>query len=200
MTESMHQLLIVEDDPALQSVLRTFFEANGYRVVAALMALDGIRAARLHNPDLAIVDLGLPDRDGIEVITGIRGWSAMPIVVLSARTAEAQRLLAFDSGADDYIVKPFSSPELLARVRAVSRRHVRGNLPMAILRLGGIAVDLTARMAHGADGQDLRLTPIEYKVLAVLARQPNPLRPRSRRSQNHSRRRGRSGGRSRSTA
>ena len=166
----MHQVLIVEDDPALQSVLRTFFEANGYRVVAAPIALGGIRDARLYNPDVVIVDLGLPDRDGIEVIKGIRTWSAMPIVVLSARTAEPQRLLAFDSGADDYVVKPFSAPELLARVRAVSRRHVRGNLPMAILRLGGISVDLTARTTRTADGHEVRLTPLEYRILAVLAR------------------------------
>jgi two-component system KDP operon response regulator KdpE len=172
MTEAMHQVLIVEDDPALQSVLRMLFEANGYRVVASGVALGGIRDARLHNPDVVIVDLGLPDRDGIEVIKGIRTWSAMPIVVLSARTVEAQRLLALDSGADDYVVKPFSAPELLTRVRAVSRRHVRGHLPMAILRLGTISVDLNARTAHRADGREVRLTPLEYKILAVLARHP----------------------------
>jgi len=171
----MHQVLIVEDDPALQSVLRTLFEANGYRVLAAMIAVGGIRDARLYNPDVVIVDLGLPDRDGIDVIKGIRTWSAMPIVVLSARTIEAHRLLAFDSGADDYVVKPFSAPELLARVRAVSRRHVRGNLPMAILRLGGIFVDLTARMAKSADGHEIRLTPLEYKILAALARHPESI-------------------------
>jgi two-component system KDP operon response regulator KdpE len=170
MTAAMHLVLIVEDDVALQSVLRTLFEANGYRVVSAAIATGGIRDARLHNPDVVIVDLGLPDRDGIEVIKGIRMWSAMPIVVLSARTAEAQRLSAFESGADDYVVKPFSAPELLARVRAVSRRHVRGELPMAILRLGGISVDLTSRIARSADGREVRLTPLEHRILAVLAR------------------------------
>ena len=170
MTEAMHQVLIVEDDPGIQSVLRTFFEANGYRVVAATLALGGIRDARLYNPDVAIIDLGLPDRDGTEVIKGIRTWSAMPIVVLTARTAESQRLSAFDSGADDYVIKPFSAPELLARVRAVLRRHVRGQLPMAILQLGGTFVDLTARVASRADGSEVRLTPLEYKMLAALAR------------------------------
>ena len=175
MTEAMHQVLIVEDDPALQSVLRMFFEANGYRVVATSFALGGIRDARLYNPEVVIVDLGLPDRDGIEVIRGIRTWSAMPVVVLSARTAESQRLSAFDSGADDYVVKPFSAPELLARVRAVLRRHVRGNLPMAILSLGDVDVDLTARTAHRSDGVELRLTPLEYRILAVLARQPEAI-------------------------
>jgi two-component system KDP operon response regulator KdpE len=170
MTEAMHLVLIVEDDPALQSVLRTLFEANGYRVVAASIAVAGIRDARLYNPDAVVVDLGLPDRDGIEVIKSIRMWSAMPIIVLSARTAESQRLAAFESGADDYLVKPFSAPELLARVRAVSRRHVRGYLPMAILRLGGVSIDLTGRIARRADGREVRLTPLEHRILAVLAR------------------------------
>lgn len=172
MTEAMHQMLIVEDDPALQSVLRTFFEANGYRVVAAEVAARGLHDARLFNPDIVIVDLGLPDRDGIEVIAAIRSWSAVPILVLTARAAESQRLLAFDTGADDYILKPFSAPELLARVRAVSRRHVRGSSPMAILRMGDVSVDLTSRTARREGGQELRLTPIEYRILTVLARHP----------------------------
>jgi two-component system KDP operon response regulator KdpE len=175
MTEAMHQVLIVEDDAALQSVLRTFFEANGYRVVAATIALGGIRDARLYNPDVVIVDLGLPDRDGVEVIQAIRRWSAMPIVVLSARTAESQRLSAFENGADDYVVKPFSAPELLARVRAVTRRHVRGQLPRALLRLDAISVDLAARTACRDDGQEIRLTPLEYRILTVLARQPESI-------------------------
>jgi two-component system, OmpR family, KDP operon response regulator KdpE len=175
MTEAMHVVLIVEDDPALQSVLRTLFEANSYRVVTAALAANGIRDARLYNPDVVIVDLGLPDRDGIEVIKAIRTWSAMPVVVLSARTVEAQRLLAFESGADDYVVKPFSAPELLARVRAVSRRHVRGYLPMAILRLGDISVDMTGRVARREDGREVRLTPLEHRILAVLARHPETI-------------------------
>ena len=170
MTEAMHSVLIVEDDPALQSVLRVLFEAHGYRVISAGTAGGGEHDARLYNPDVVIVDLGLPDRDGIEVIKSIRTWSAMPIVVLSARTAETQRLNAFQAGADDYVVKPFSAPELVARVRAVSRRNVRGVLPMAILRLGDISVNLSDRLTRRGDGREVRLTPLEYKILAALAR------------------------------
>src|ERR1700738_3979420 len=119
MTEAMHLILIFEDDQAIQNVLRMLFEANGFRVVIADTAAQGEHDARLHRPDIVVVDLGLPDRDGINVITGIRGWSPVPIIVLSARVEEAQRVQAFDKGADDYVVKPFGAPELLARVRAL---------------------------------------------------------------------------------
>ena len=170
MTEAMHVVMIVEDDPSLQSVLCTLFEANGYRVVASALAADGIRDARLHNPDAVIADLGLPDGDGLTVIRGIRAWSAMPIVVLSARTGESQRLSAFECGADDYVLKPFSAQELLARVRAVSRRHVRGASPMGILQLGTISIDLIGRSARDASGRLIRLTPLEYRILSALAR------------------------------
>jgi len=170
MTDAMHVVLIVEDDPALQSLLKLLFEANGFRVVVAATAAGGEHDARLHRPDIVIVDLGLPDRDGLGVITAIRAWSPMPIVVLSARTAEPQRLAAFDNGADDYVLKPFSAPELLARIRAVLRRHVRGELPMAVLHLGGVSVDLSRRVARRSDGQEVRLTPLEHRILETLAR------------------------------
>jgi two-component system KDP operon response regulator KdpE len=170
MTEAMHVVLIVEDDPALQNILRLLFEANGFRVVVAGTAARGEQDAKLHRPDIALVDLGLPDRDGLGVITGIRSWSPMPIVVLSARSAEPQRLAAFENGADDYMIKPFSAPELLARVRAILRRHVRGELPMAVLQLGGVRVDLSRRVAHRLDGQEVRLTPLEHRILETLAR------------------------------
>jgi len=117
-----------------------------------------------------LVDLGLPDGDGLQVIAGVPGSSSVPIIVLSARTAEAPRLAAFEQGADDYVLKPFSAPELLARVRAVVRRHVRGDLPMAMLTLGDVSVDLTRRIAHRVDSGDMRLTPLAHRVLETLAR------------------------------
>jgi two-component system, OmpR family, KDP operon response regulator KdpE len=170
MTEAMHLILIFEDDQAMQNILRMLFEANGFRVLLADTAVGGERDARLHRPDIVLVDLGLPDRDGINVISAIRSWSPVPIVVLTAQTAEAQRLAAFEFGADDYVMKPFSAPELLARVRAVVRRHVRGELPMGMLELGDVSVDMTRRVARRRDGSDLRLTPLEYRLLETLAR------------------------------
>src|ERR1700723_3442174 len=166
----MHLVLIFEDDQAIQNVLRMLFEANGFRVVIADTAARGEHDARLHRPDVIVVDLGLPDRDGLNVITAIRTWSAMPIIVLSARTAEAQRLAAFENGADDYIMKPFSAPELLARVRAIVRRHVRGELPMGMLELGEVSVDMTRRIARRVDGGEVRLTPLEHRILETLVR------------------------------
>src|SRR6202043_363430 len=160
MTEAMHLVLIFEDDQAIQSILRMLFEANGFRVVIAATAARGEQDARLNRPDVVIVDLGLPDGDGLNVITAIRAWSPVPIIVLSARTAEAQRLAAFENGADDYVIKPFSAPELRARVRAIVRRQVRGELPMGVLSLGDVYIDLGRRIARHRDGRDVRLTPL----------------------------------------
>jgi two-component system KDP operon response regulator KdpE len=166
----MHLILISEDDQAIQNILRMLFEANGFRVVIANTAARGEHDARLHRPDVVVVDLGLPDRDGLIVITSIRAWSPVPIIVLSARTAEAQRVAAFENGADDYVMKPFSAPELLARVRAIVRRHVRGELPTGVLELGDVSIDLGRRVARRCDGRELRLTPLEHRILETLAR------------------------------
>lgn len=170
MTEAMHLVLIIEDDKAIQNILCMLFETNGFRVVVADTASRGEHDARLHRADVVLVDLGLPDHDGISVITAIREWSPVPIIVLSARTAEPQRLAAFERGADDYVIKPFSAPELLARVRAILRRHVRGELPMGVLELGDVSIDLGKRVAHRRDGRDVRLTPLEHRILETLAR------------------------------
>jgi two-component system, OmpR family, KDP operon response regulator KdpE len=169
MTVGMHLALVVEDDRAVQKVLRMMLEANGFRVTIADSCARGERDARAQVPDIAIVDLGLPDQDGIELIKGVRTWSPMPIIVLSARSAEAQRLAAFEAGADDYVLKPFSGPELLARVRAALRRHARGELPTGMLQFGDVSIDLSRRVVQQR-GREVRLTPLEHRILETLAR------------------------------
>src|ERR1700729_1976703 len=171
MTQAMHQVLIIEDEPAIRTVLRVLLEAQGYRVVEADTAARAEIETRSHKPDLLLVDLGLPDEDGLKVIRRVRAWSQVPVVVLSARTMEEQKIAALDAGADDYVTKPFSAPELLARLRAALRRDVRGAAPAALLRFATLRVDLARREAQGAQGE-LHLTPLEYRVLACLARHP----------------------------
>jgi two-component system KDP operon response regulator KdpE len=168
-TEAMFLVLIVEDDAGIRGVLRTLLESQHYRVVEAESAARGAVEARSHRPDLAIIDLGLPDRDGLSLIREIRRFSPLPILVLSARTMEQDKIAALDAGADDYVAKPFSAPEMLARVRAALRRNVRGGEQLPLLRLGPVTVDLTRRTAHGPDGS-LHLTPLEFRVIDCLAR------------------------------
>ena len=169
MTQAMHQVLIIEDEPAIRTVLRVLLEAQGYRCIEADTAMRAEIEARSHRPDLLLIDLGLPDSDGLKVIRRVRAWSQVPILVLSARTMEEQKVAALDAGADDYVTKPFSAPELLARIRAALRRDVRGAAPAAALQFGALRVDLARREAQGTEGE-VHLTPLEYRVLASLAR------------------------------
>jgi two-component system, OmpR family, KDP operon response regulator KdpE len=168
-TSAMYVVLIVEDDAGIRSVLRTLLESQQYRVVEAESASRGVIDARNHRPDLVIVDLGLPDGDGLAVIRDIRSLSPVPILVLSARTAELDKVAALDVGADDFVAKPFSTPELLARVRAALRRNARGSELLPKFRLGPVTVDLTNRTARGPDGA-VHLTPLEFRVLECLSR------------------------------
>jgi len=169
MTTAMFLVLIVEDDGELCSVLRTLLESHGYRVVDAATGERGLIEARSHRPDLIICDLGLPDMDGANLIRNIRGFSTVPILVLSARTMEGEKIQALDAGADDYVTKPFSAPELLARARASLRRTSRSGESQPLLHLGAVTVNLTARTTQGPEGA-LHLTPLEYRVLECLAR------------------------------
>jgi two-component system, OmpR family, KDP operon response regulator KdpE len=168
MTQAMHQVLVIEDEPAIRNVLRVLLTAEGYRCIEADTALRAEIEARSHKPDLLLIDLGLPDDDGLKVIRRVRAWSPVPIVVLSARTMEEQKVAALDAGADDYVAKPFSAAELLARLRAALRRSVRST-SSAPLQFGAVRVDLARREAHAGDAE-IHLTPLEYRVLECLAR------------------------------
>jgi two-component system, OmpR family, KDP operon response regulator KdpE len=161
-------LLLVEDEPDIRRFLRSSLASEGYRVVEAATGARARIDARSHKPDLAIVDLGLPDMDGVAVIRDIRAWSRMPILVLSARAHERSKIEALDAGADDYITKPFGVGELFARVR-VALRHAIGGRAGVPLKLGALTVDLEQRAAH-REGQAVRLTPIEFRLLGALAR------------------------------
>lgn len=170
MTQAMHQILVIEDEPAIRAVLRVLLEEENYRVIEAASAGRGEIEARSHKPDLLLIDLGLPDEDGVTLIRRLREWSPVPIVVLSARTMESQKVAALDAGADDYVTKPFGAPELLARIRAGLRRSTRGADALPELTLGRMQVDLARRAATGPTGA-IHLTPLEYRVLECLARQ-----------------------------
>jgi two-component system KDP operon response regulator KdpE len=169
MTETMFRILVIEDDAGLRDVLRALLEAEGYRVILAETGRRALIEARSHKPDAVLVDLGLPDRDGQDVIRRIREFSPVPIIVLSARTMESEKVLALDGGADDYVTKPFGSTELLARVRAALRRSARSTQQPETLRIGELEINLGTREAAGPAGT-LHFTPIEYRLLACLAR------------------------------
>ena len=169
----MTTVLIVDDDPSLLRALRVNLTARGYQVNTAPDAVTGLSSASRHPPDLAIVDLGLPDMDGMRVVEGLRGWTEIPIIVLSARYAEAAKVAALDAGADDYVTKPFGMDELLARLRAALRR--RTPAPAApVITTAAFTIDLAAKRVTGPAGE-IRLTPTEWHLLEVLSRQPDRL-------------------------
>jgi two-component system KDP operon response regulator KdpE len=167
MTEPRATILVVEDEPEIRRFLRSSLGAEGYRVVEAESGSRGTIDAGSHKPDLAIVDLGLPDLDGVEVIRRIRSWSPMPIIVLSARSREQSKIEALDAGANDYVTKPFGVGELLARVRAALRHAARPPSGQALV-LGKATIDFEKRRAT-REGAEIHLTPIEFRLLACLA-------------------------------
>ena len=172
----MTRILIVEDEPGLRRALTINLRARNYEVVAAADGAAALAAAATEPPDLVILDLGLPDMDGTEVIEGLRGWSRVPIIVLSARQAQGDKVVALDVGADDYMTKPFGMDELLARLRAALRRSgVDDRAP--IVETATFAVDLAAKQAR-ANGEPVHLTPTEWHLLEVLIRHEGKLVPR----------------------
>src|ERR1700738_1320556 len=166
----MHRILIIEDEPAIRNILRVVLAKEGYNLIEAETGARAQIEARTHKPDLLLVDLGLPDIDGLTVIRHVRSWSPVPIIVLSARSMEDQKIAALDAGADDYITKPFSAPELLARVRAGVSKNARSANQTPVLNLGPVQIDPARRITRGPQG-DIHLTVLEYRIIECLARQ-----------------------------
>ena len=168
MSETGPIVLVVDDEVQIRRFLRTGFELNGFSVVEAGTGAEAIRAASLQPVDLVIIDLGLPEMDGSEVVERIRSWSNVPIIVLSVRSSEADKVKLLELGADDYVVKPFGMAELLARVRVALRRQMRAATGEPTVKVGPLIIDLSAR-AVLLNGSRLTLTPKEYRLLQVLA-------------------------------
>jgi two-component system, OmpR family, KDP operon response regulator KdpE len=162
-------VLVIEDDRAIQRILRDVFLKEGFQVRTALTAREGMVEAGSRRPDFVVLDLGLPDLDGKEFLRELRQWSDMPVLVLSARGAEEEKVLALDAGADDFLVKPFGVPELLARLRALLRRHDGRGSRGPFYRFGNVVVDIPGRTVH-RDGELVRLTAVEFRLLVQLVR------------------------------
>lgn len=163
---------IVEDDISIRNLMTTTLKAHDYRYVTTANGETAILEAASHNPDIVLLDLGLPDMDGLEVIKKIRSWSDVPIIIISARSEDTDKIEALDAGADDYLTKPFSVEELLARIRATERRLSaiqNGNVGSAVFINGNLKVDYAAGSVS-LGGKELHLTPIEYKLLCLLSR------------------------------
>lgn len=174
----MNRVLVVDDDLALARALAINLKARGYDVVTASSGRQALEVLARARPDVVVLDLGLPDLDGIEVLHGIRGWNAVPVVVLSARTTSDEKVEALDAGADDYVTKPFEMNELLARLRAALRRGAvaGGSEAPVVVATGGFSIDLASTVVS-RDGAQVRLTPTEYHLLEVLARNLGRLVP-----------------------
>ena len=162
------RVLVVDDEPQIVRALRINLKARGYEVDAAPDGRTALELAARRHPDVVVLDLGLPDMEGVEVIRGLRGWLSVPIIVLSARHASDEKVEALDVGADDYVTKPFGMDELLARLRAAVRRAAPA-AETAVIETEAFSVDLAAKKVH-RDGADVRLTPTEWHVLEVLVR------------------------------
>ena len=171
----MTRVLVVDDEPQIVRGLRTNLVARGYVVDTAADGETALDLAARHRPDVVIVDLGLPGIDGAEVIRGLRTWTAVPIIVLSAREQESEKVDALDAGADDYVTKPFGMGELLARVRASERRAVTPDAEEAVVRTKAFTVDLAAKKVIGGDETAVRLTPTEWHLVEILVRHPGKL-------------------------
>jgi two-component system KDP operon response regulator KdpE len=162
-------IVLIEDEPQIRRFLRATFSSQGYRLYEATTGEDGLIEAATRQPDVVIVDLGLPDLDGLEVIRRIREWSHVPIIVLSARGQERDKVAALDAGADDYVSKPFGVGELQARLRVALRHAAAGDSGEPTFTVGGLRVDQVKRQVQ-VDGKDVHCTPIEYRLLTTLVR------------------------------
>jgi two-component system, OmpR family, KDP operon response regulator KdpE len=169
------RILVVDDEPQILRALRINLRARSYDVDVAADGADALRVAAVHRPDLVVLDLGLPDMDGVDVIRGLRGWTTVPIIVLSGRAGSGDKVAALDAGADDYVTKPFGIEELLARIRAVTRRATPTETSPPAVRVGQHTVDLTNHTVTSVDADDVRLTPTEWQLLEILARNPGKL-------------------------
>ncbi|MDB5098051.1 MAG: kdpE [Cyanobacteria bacterium RYN_339] len=169
MTDAKPLILIIEDEAPIRRFLRASLPMHGYRFVEAVTAAEGLHLAAAQQPELVILDLGLPDRDGLELVRELRGWSQVPILVLSARDRETDKVQALDAGADDYLTKPFGMGELLARMRVALRHGARRAAPeAATFACGDLRVDFAARRIFTGDSE-VHLTPTEFRLLVVLA-------------------------------
>jgi two-component system KDP operon response regulator KdpE len=164
-TKPASVVLVIDDEPQIRRLLRVTLEGNGYGVFDAATGKEGILQAAQCRPDVILLDLGLPDFDGLEVLKRIREWSRVPVLILSVRDREQDKIAALDNGANDYVTKPFNSGELLARLRA-ALRHIQPQGADAVFRSGRLEVDLAARVVH-KDGKEIKLTPTEYALLRL---------------------------------